>query len=87
VCWRENGTLQLIVEQSEILTQVKAQFRFERDGAITKSTHVPITLTVDNGSQATIRFPQRGAMMEGISLEIVRKSLFSTPHCSFHGKN
>ena len=64
---------QLIVEQSEILTQVKAQFRFERDGAITRSTHVPITLTVENSSQATIRFPQRGAMMEGISLEIVRK--------------
>jgi hypothetical protein len=69
----KTAPLQLIVEQSEILTQVKAQFRFERDGAITKSTHVPITLTVDNGSQATIRFPQRGAMMEGISLEIVRK--------------
>jgi hypothetical protein len=69
----KTAPLQLIVEQSEILTQVKAQFRFERDGAITKSTHVPITLTVDNGSQATIRFPQRGAMAEGISLDVVRK--------------
>ena len=69
----KTAPLQLIVEQSEILTQVKAQFRFERDGAITKSTHVPITLTLDNGSQARIRFPQRGAMMEGISLQIVRK--------------
>jgi len=55
------------------LAQIKAQFRFEREGAITKSTHVPIVLTVDNGSQETIRFPRRGAMAEGISLELVRK--------------
>lgn len=55
------------------MAQVKTQFRFEREGAITKSTQVPIVLTVDNGSQATIRFPQRGAMMEGVGLDIVRK--------------
>lgn len=65
--------LELIVERSEILEQIKAQFRFEREGAVTKSTHVPIVLTVDNGSQEAIRFPQRGAMMEGISLDVVRK--------------
>jgi hypothetical protein len=69
----QTAPLELIVEQNEIFAQIKAQFRFERDGGITRSTHVPIVLSVDNGSQATIRFPQRGAMMEGISLEIVRK--------------
>ena len=69
----KTAPLELIVEQSEIVTQVKTQFRFEREGAITKSTHVPIVLTVDNGSPATIRFPQRGAMMEGVSLDIARK--------------
>ena len=69
----KTAPLELIVEQSEIVTQVKTQFRFEREGAITKSTHVPVVLTVDNGSQTTIRFPQRGAMMEGVSLDIVRK--------------
>ncbi len=69
----KTAPLQLIVEGSEILTQVKAQFRFGRDGAIAKSTHVPIILTVNNGSKTTIRFPQRGAMMEGISLEITQK--------------
>ena len=53
----KTAPLELIVEQSEILAQIKAQFRFEREGAITKSTHVPIVLTVDNGSQETIRFP------------------------------
>src|SRR5204863_1469547 len=66
----KTAPLELIVEQSEILAQIKAQFRFEREGAITKSTHVPIVLTVDNGSQETIRFPRRGAMAEGISLEL-----------------
>ncbi len=70
---QKTAPLELIVEQNEILAQVKAQFRFEREGAITKSTHVPIVLTVDNGSQDSIRFPQRGAMAEDISLEVVRK--------------
>ena len=65
--------VELIVERSEILAQIKAEFRFERDGAITKGTHVPVVLAVQNGSQAIIRFPQRGTMMEGVSLSIVRK--------------
>lgn len=69
----KTAPLELIVEQSDIVAQVKTQFRFEREGPITKSTQVPIVLTVDNRSQATIRFPQRGAMMEGVSLNIVRK--------------
>ena len=65
--------VELIVERSEILDQIKAEFRFERDGAITKGTQVPVVMAVRNGSQAIIRFPQRGAMMEGVSLRIVRK--------------
>ena len=69
----KTAPLELIVEQSEIFAQIKAQFRFEREGGITRSTHVPIVLTVDNGSQETIRFPQRGAMAEGIGLDVVRK--------------
>ena len=69
----KTAPLELIVEPSEVLAQIKAQFRFEREGAITKSTHVPIVLTIENGSQATIRFPKRGEMMEGVSLQIVRK--------------
>lgn len=69
----KTAPLELIVERSDIVEQIKAKFRFEREGTITKSTHVPILLTVDNGSQGTIRFPQRGAMAEDISLEIVRK--------------
>ena len=69
----KTAPLELIVERSEIVSQVKAQFRFEREGAITKRTHLLLILTVDNGSQETIRFPQRGAMMEGISVRIIRQ--------------
>ncbi len=65
--------VELIIERSEIMSQIKAEFRFEREGALTKAARVPFVLTVQNGSQARIRFPQRGAMMEGISLRIVRK--------------
>jgi hypothetical protein len=65
--------VELIVERSEILDQIKAEFRFECEGAVTKDTKVPVVLAVQNGSQAIIRFPQRGAMMEGVSLRIVRK--------------
>jgi hypothetical protein len=65
--------VELIVDRSEILDQIKAQFRFERDGAIKKGTPVSVVMTVQNGSQAIIRFPRRGAMMEGVSLRIVRK--------------
>ena len=69
----KTAPLELIVEQNQILTQIKAQFRFEREGSITKTTDVPIVLTVDNDSKATIRFPQRGAMMEGLTLQVIRK--------------
>jgi len=69
----KTASLELIVERSEIVSQVKAQFRFEREGALTRSTRVPVVLTVDNGSQTTIRFPQRGVMMENIGLEIALK--------------
>lgn len=63
--------VKLIVERSDILDQIKAEFRFEREGTVTKATQVPVVLTVQNGSEATIRFPQRGAMMEGVSLRII----------------
>jgi hypothetical protein len=65
--------VELIVERSEILRKIKAEFRFERDGAITKDTEVPVVMAVQNDSVAVIRFPRRGAMMEGVSLRIVRK--------------
>ena len=73
-CAREKTPpVELIVERSEILNQIKAEFRFECYGAITKSTHVPVVMAVQNGSQSIIRFPQRGAIMEGVSLRVVRK--------------
>lgn len=65
--------MELIVERSHILDQIKAEFRFEREGAVTRATQVPVVLRVQNGSEATIRFPQRGAMMDGVSFRIIRK--------------
>ena len=65
--------VELIVERSEILEQIKAEFRFEREGVVMRAAQVAVVLTVQNNSDATIRFPQRGAMMEGVSLRIVRK--------------
>jgi hypothetical protein len=49
--------VELIVERSEILDQIKAEFRFEHEGAVTKGTQVPVVLAVQNGSQAIISFP------------------------------
>ena len=69
----KTAPVELIVERSEIFDQIKAEFRFEHEGAVTRATQVPVVLTVQNASDATIRFPQRGAMMEGVSLRIARK--------------
>jgi len=65
--------VELIVERNDIFDQVKVELRFEREGVVTKATQVPVVLTVQNGSEATIQFPHRAAMMEGASLRIVRK--------------
>jgi hypothetical protein len=65
--------VELIVERSETFDQIKAEFRFEHEGAVTRATQVPVVLTVQNASDATIRFPQLGAMMEGVSLRIIRE--------------
>jgi len=70
---KETPPVELIVERSEILEQIKAEFRFEREGVVMRAAQVAVVLTVQNSSDATIRFPQRGAMMEGVSLRIVRK--------------
>jgi hypothetical protein len=64
--------LTLSVEKNEIMAQIKAEFHFERSGAITMGTPVPVALTVQNNSPQMIRFPQRGAMGEGVSLKVLR---------------
>jgi hypothetical protein len=69
----KTAPVELIVERSEIFDQIKAEFRFEHEGAVTRATQVPVVLTVQNASAATIRFPQRGTMMEGVSLRIIRE--------------
>jgi hypothetical protein len=65
--------VKLIVERNEVFSQINAAFRFEREGAVTKATKVPVVLTVQNDSQSVVRFPKRGALMEGVSIKVVRK--------------
>ena len=68
----KTAPLDLRVERNDISDQIKAKFRFERSGVIKMGTPVPVTLTVQNDSENTMRFPQRGAMGEGVSLTVVR---------------
>jgi hypothetical protein len=65
--------VELVVEKNDIFDQIKADFRFERSGAITKGESVPIILSVQNDSKYRIRFPQRGSMGEGVGIEVHRQ--------------
>jgi hypothetical protein len=68
----ETPPLDLLVERNDISGQIKTKFRFERSGVVKMGTPIPVTLTVQNDSENTIRFPKRGAMGEGVSLRVVR---------------
>jgi hypothetical protein len=72
-CANQTKRLELIVEDNEISSQIKTTFRFEQSGPIRMGTSVPVILAVENDSQHTIRFPQRGAMGEGVSIQVTRK--------------
>jgi len=65
--------VQLSVEKNEIFDQVKTQFRFERSGTIKMGTSIPVVMRVENNSAYTIRFPQRGAMGEEVSVGAIRE--------------
>jgi hypothetical protein len=69
---RRTERLPLIVERDEISNQVSAAFRFERSGPIKTGVRVPVIFSVTNDSPFRIRFPQRGVMMEGVSVSVVR---------------
>jgi len=64
--------VQLAVENNEISNQIKVEFQFERSGSIEIGASVPVVFSVTNNSAYTVRFPRRGAMMEGISLSVQR---------------
>ena len=64
---------ELMVVQNDILRQIKAEFRFERQGIVSENTPVPMVLTVQNGTAMTIRFPQRGVTDNGVGIIINRK--------------
>jgi hypothetical protein len=64
--------LPLTVEKNEISDEVRVAFRFERSGAVQVGTPIPIIFSVTNNSSFPIRFPERGVMMEGVSVSVVR---------------
>jgi hypothetical protein len=64
--------LDLAVERNNLLDQINAQFVFERSGTVNMGTRIPVTLTVQNNSEYTIRFPERGVVGEGVGVGVVR---------------
>jgi hypothetical protein len=64
--------LPLNVEKNEITNEVRASFHFEKSGAIRAGTPIPVVFSVTNDSAYPIRFPQRGVMVEGVSISVVR---------------
>jgi hypothetical protein len=62
----------LIVERDEISHRIRATFEFGKSGSIKKGTGIPVFFRVTNNSAFPIRFPQRGVMMEGISIDVKR---------------
>jgi hypothetical protein len=63
---------ELVVVKNDLMSEIKAEFRFERQGVVNMDTPVWMVLTVQNGTATTIRFPQIG-VMEGVGLDIERK--------------
>jgi len=66
------GAIPLIVEADEISQRIRATFEFAKPGSVKKGTGIPVFFSVINDSAFPIRFPQRGVMMEGISIEVMR---------------
>jgi hypothetical protein len=63
----------LVVEENEIFRQIRATFDFAKPGPIKLGeARIPVVFSVTNDSAFPIRFPQRGVMMEGISISVKR---------------
>ena len=65
--------VELSVEKNEIFDEVKTEFKFERSGTIRMGTSIPVIMRVENNSAYPIRFPQRGAMGEEVSVGAIRE--------------
>jgi hypothetical protein len=64
----------LIVEADEVFNKIRASFEFAQSGSIKAGVPVPVIFSVMNDSVFPIRFPQRGVMMEGVSISVKRDS-------------
>ena len=65
----------LVVEENEIFHEIRATFDFAKPGPIKLGeARIPVVFSVTNDSAFPIRFPQRGVMMEEISISVKRDS-------------
>lgn len=70
---KKTEPVELTVEELGIIKQLKATFDFRRSGDISKDTHVPVILTVQNNSKNQIQFPRRGVSDAYISIRVERE--------------
>jgi hypothetical protein len=70
---KQTEPVELIVDDLDILKNIKAAFIFKRAGNISKDEHIPIVLTVQNNSENVIRFPKRGCSDAYISVSVGRR--------------
>ena len=70
---KKTEPVELIVEELDVIKKIKATFDFRRSGDISKDTHVPVILTVQNNSKNQIHFPRRGVSDAYISIRVERE--------------
>jgi hypothetical protein len=71
---QRTARIPMIVEADAISSEIRATFEFENSGPIKIGARIPVVFSVTNDSAFLIRFPQRGVMMEGVSVSVTRES-------------
>ena len=69
---QQTAPTQLLVEDLQILKRIKAEFLFGPPQKTAKGTDVPVTLTVHNGTDQTLRFPHRDGVNGLVSVRLSR---------------
>jgi len=70
---KKTEPVELIVEELDIIKQVKAVFNFQRSGNTSRNEHIPVILTVQNDSMYVFQFPRRGVSDAYISIRVERE--------------
>jgi hypothetical protein len=70
---QRTSPVELIVRESELIHQLATDFKFQKTGTVNQSDSILVTLIVSNNSPHIIQFPSRGVMMEGVSVDVLRR--------------